>query len=163
MLLDPGQDWSPLAEVLLHFAARAEHVARTIRPALEAGSVVVCDRYADSTMAYQAYAGGADPATIRQLAQLIGLEPDLTVVFTASPEVAQARRAMRAAMQPGGHAPDRYERRGAAFHAAVARGYEAIAAANPGRCVLLNADGPVDAVHHAVLAAVVPRLEARQR
>ncbi len=81
LLLSGEHDWSAAAETLLHFAARAEHIARSIRPALEAGMVVVCDRFADSTMAYQGYGQGADRAAIATLTGLLGLAPDLTLVL----------------------------------------------------------------------------------
>lgn len=135
VLLSGEHDWSPQAEVLLHFAARAEHIARTIRPALQAGHVVVCDRFADSTMAYQGYGQGADRAQIAQLSDMMALRPDLTLILDVSPAVAARRLAAR----PGG--PDRYERLGTAFHARVAAGFRAIAAADPARCVTVPADG----------------------
>ncbi len=149
-----GPGFTPLAETLLHFAARAEHVAVTIRPALAAGRIVVCDRFFDSTMAYQGYGQGADRARIAQLADMVGLIPDLTLVLDVDPAAAAAR------LRGRGTRPDRYEAENAAFHARVAAGFRAIAAAAPGRCVLLPAGGTVDAVHHAVLAAVLARRPA---
>src|SRR6185312_1655628 len=95
LLLRGEVDWSAPAEALLHFAARAEHVEKTIRPALAAGTWVVCDRFADSTMAYQGYGQGADRDTIATLARLIGLQPDLTVVLDVSVATGQARLAAR--------------------------------------------------------------------
>jgi len=151
-LLLHGPGFTPLAETLLHFAARAEHVAVTIRPALAAGRIVICDRFFDSTMAYQGYGQGADRARIAQLADMIGLTPDLTLVLDVDPEAAAARLRAR------GTRPDRYEAQDAAFHARVAAGFREIAAASPGRCVLLPADGTADEVHDAVLAAVLARL-----
>lgn len=157
LILHPDRDWPPLAELLLHFAARADHVAGAIRPALEGGKVVVCDRYTDSTMAYQAHAGASQPSQVSQLATFVALDPDLTLVLTASPDVARARRAARDA-RPGAAPKDTYERRGEAFHQRVAEGYKAIAAANPGRCVLIDADDAPDVVHAAVRSAVRARL-----
>ncbi len=147
LLLSGRTDWSPLAETLLHVAARAEHVARVIRPALEAGRVVVCDRFSDSTLAYQGYGQGADLGTIRALAGLLGVVPDRTVVLHASPETQRARLAARHASQGAAQGePDRYERLGAAFHGRVAQGFRAIAEAEPGRCVLVSAEGTPDEV-----------------
>lgn len=147
LLLSGRVDWSPLAETMLHFAARAEHVARVIRPALEAGRVVVCDRFTDSTLAYQGYGQGADLATIRALGGMLGVVPDRTVVLHASAETQRARLASRqAAAGGGGGEPDRYERLGAAFHARVAAGFRAIAEAEPGRCVPVSAEGGADEV-----------------
>ncbi len=134
--------------MLLHFAARAEHVARTIRPALAAGIVVVCDRFYDSTMAYQGYGQGADRAQIATLIGLLGSVPDLTLVLDVPEHLAAARTAGR------GLPPDRYDRLGPGFHARVAEGFRAIAAADPARCRLLDASGPADAVFTALKALV---------
>ena len=148
LLLRGEVAWSAPAETLLHFAARAEHVERSIRPALAAGMWVVCDRFADSTMAYQGYGQGTDRAMITTLTGLIGLVPDLTLVLDVSDAVRQARLRRR-----GGDA-DRYERLDAAFHARVAEGFRTIARSEPERCVLLSADGSEAAVHAAIMAAV---------
>ena len=121
-----ANEWSPLAETLLHFAARAEHVAKIIRPALDAGMWVVCDRFYDSTMAYQGYGQGVDRGVIAQLTGYLGIAPDITLVLDVSDEVAAKRLAQR-----GGDA-DRYERLDAAFHARVRQGFREIAAAEPG-------------------------------
>lgn len=155
LLLSGRTDWSPLAETLLHFAARAEHVARLILPALQAGRVVVCDRFSDSTLAYQGCGQGADPAAIRALVALLGVVPDRTIVLHASPATQRARLAARHAAQGrSGGEPDRYERLGAAFHARVEAGFRAIAEAEPGRCVLVSAEGTPDEVAARVRAAV---------
>ena len=126
--------------MLLHFAARAEHVARTIRPALQAGMTVVCDRFYDSTMAYQGYGQGADRAQIAAQIGLLGIVPDLTLVLDVPEDVAVARTAAR------GLAPDRYDRLGPGFHARVAAGFRAIADAEPERCRLIDASGDIDEV-----------------
>ena len=91
LLLGSDIDWAPRAETLLHFAARAEHIAKTIRPALESGIWVVCDRFFDSTMAYQGYGQGADRQFIRELSRLLGIAPELTLVLDV-PEDIGARR-----------------------------------------------------------------------
>ena len=148
LLLEPGAGFAPIAETMLHFAARAEHVARTIRPALAAGMWVVCDRFTDSTRAYQGGGMGVPMTEIETLARLIGLEPDLTLWLAASPAVAAARREAR-----GGRA-DRYEALDAAFHARVDAAFRAIAAAEPERVRPIDADGTPDAVHAAMRAAV---------
>ncbi len=135
----------PLAETLLHVAARAEHVTRVIRPALDVGTWVVCDRFADSTMAYQGWGQGVNRERIAALAAMIGLVPDATIVLTASLATALARLRAR------GGEDDRYERMDAEFHARVAEGFRAIAAAEPDRCALVDADGPPAAVHAAIL------------
>ncbi len=152
LLLSGRHDWSPDAETLLHFAARAEHVARTIRPALAAGTLVVCDRFYDSTMAYQGYGQGADRGRIAALTALLGIVPDRTLMLDVAEPVAVARMAAR------GAAPDRYDRLGPGFHARVAAGFRAIAAAEPARCTVLDANGDADRVFEAVMAALGPAL-----
>ncbi len=128
-------------------------MAVTIRPALAAGRIVVCDRFFDSTMAYQGYGQGADRGRIAQLADMIGLTPDLTLVLDVDPDAAAAR------LRGRGTRPDRYEAENTEFHARVAAGFRAIAAAASRRCVLLPAGGTVDEVHKAVLAVVLARLD----
>jgi dTMP kinase len=152
LLLGDSVDWSPPAETLLHFAARAEHVEKTIRPALAAGMWVVCDRFFDSTMAYQGYGLGADRATIATLTGLLGIVPDVTLVLDVSDAVAIARQLAR------GADADRYERLDALFHARVNQGFRDIAAAAPERCVLIAADGSGDEVHAAIMLELRARL-----
>ncbi len=152
LLLDPGLAWTPLAETLLHGAARAEHVARVIRPALDAGTHVICDRFADSTLAYQGYGLGGDHGAIVTLAGLIGLRPDLTLVLDLPPEESPARLAAR------GAGADRYERLGAAFFARVRDGFRAIAGAEPARCVLIPAADDETRIEARILDAVRARL-----
>jgi dTMP kinase len=152
LLLSGEIAWSPLAETMLHYAARAEHIARTILPAIDAGTWVVCDRFYDSTMAYQGWGQGADKAAIATLTSLLGVKPDLTFMLDVSVETSLARLAGR------GTAADRYERLGAPFFAAVREGFRAIAAAEPDRCVLIDAERDEAAVADAVLAAVDARL-----
>jgi dTMP kinase len=149
LLLSGSVAWSAPAETLLHFAARAEHVEKTIRPALDAGAWVVCDRFADSTMAYQGYGQGADHAMIATLTRLVGLVPDATIVLNVSDAVARTRLRTR------GNAADRYERLDAAFHARVNEGFRVIARAEPQRCTLVPADGTEAEVHAAVMRAVL--------
>jgi dTMP kinase len=148
MLLGGSIDWSPPAETLLHFAARAEHVARTIRPALDAGTWIVCDRFFDSTLAYQGYGQGADRGFIASLIGLLGIVPDLTIVLDVPEAVATER------MRRRGGDTDRYERLDAAFHTRVRQGFRDIAAADPKRCVLLDASGAIQTVHTAIMTAV---------
>lgn len=148
MLLGGVIRWSAAAEAHLHFAARAEHLACTVLPALAAGMTVVCDRFADSTLAYQGYGQGADMALIRGLTALLPRQPDLTILLHVSPAVAAARMAER------GQRLDRYEAMDARFHARVAAGFAAIGAGEPSRCRGVDADGTADAVHAAILAMV---------
>jgi len=152
LLLDGAMAWSPAAEIHLHFAARAEHLARTVLPALAAGTVVVCDRFADSTMAYQGYGLGADRALIAALTRLLPVQPALTLLLHIPPETAAARIAAR----PG--SLDRYERLDAAFHARVAEGYEALAAAEPSRFVRIDGEGDMPGIAARIWSAVAARL-----
>jgi len=112
---------------------------------------VISDRFADSTMAYQGYGLGADRALIAALSRLLPVQPDLTVMLDVSPAVAANRMAGRRQVL------DRYEAMGPAFHARVAEGFAAIAAAEPDRCAVISADGGADEVHRAVLAVVAGR------
>ncbi len=152
LLLGGTVDWSAPAETLLHFAARAEHVEKTIRPALAVGMWVVCDRFFNSTMAYQGYGQDADRGAIATLMELLGIVPDVTLVLDVSEEVAVARQLER------GADADRYERLDALFHARVKQGFRDIAAAAPERCVLISADGSRDDVHAAIMRALRARL-----
>jgi dTMP kinase len=152
ILLGGSVDWAPRAETLLHFAARAEHLAKTIRPALNAGRWVICDRFYDSTLAYQGYGQGADRDFITSLIRLSEVAPDLTIVLDIPEHVAAQRISQR-----GGDA-DRYERLDASFHARVRQGFRETAAAEPKRCVLLDASAQIEAVHTAIMTAVRSRL-----
>lgn len=151
LLLGGSIDWSPRAEALLHFAARADHVARTVEPALAAGTWVICDRFFDSTLAYQGYGQGADRSFIASLIGLLGIAPDLTLVLDVPESVAAERMRKR-----GGDA-DRYERLDSGFHARVRQGFRDIALSEPDRCVLLDASADIQAVHTAIMTAVWTR------
>jgi dTMP kinase len=152
LLLSGETDWSPEADTLLHFAARVEHLAKTIMPALDAGRHVLCDRFYDSTRAYQGHGQGADMRTIETLIGLLPRKPDLTLILDVTAETARRRLVARDTTA------DRYERMGSGFHARVAAGFRAIAAAEPGRCVLIDANPDAATVAAAILAAVQARL-----
>ena len=155
-LLTTGEParWSPMAETLLHFAARSDHIRRTIRPALKAGRWVCCDRFSDSTMAYQGYGHGIDRSFIARLADAVlgDLRPDLTLVFDLPVEQGLMRAAARA-----GH-EDRYEKMDRQFHEALRRGYLEIAAGNPQRYVVIDASGDESTTWRRVSAAIRDRL-----
>lgn len=153
-LLLEGTGFDPVAEAMLMFAARREHVVATIRPALAAGMWVICDRFADSTRAYQCYGQGVPGEVYRKLADLAleGLAPDLTLILDIPPEAGMARAAAR------GVAADRYERLDAGFHARVRAGFLAIAAAEPARCAVVDATRDADAVFTAIRAELGARL-----
>ncbi len=152
LLLDPATSLDPLADTLLHFAARADHVESLIRPALARGAVVICDRFYDSTMAYQGYGMGVALADIAALRRLIGLTPDLTLILEVSETVSKARLAKR------GTGADRYEQMGEAMMRRIAAGFQTIAACEPERCMVIDASGDEGAVFAAILAAVLARL-----
>jgi dTMP kinase len=145
--------WTPLTETLLHYAARADHVARLIRPALARGAWVVCDRFADSTRAYQGAGQGMDAAALDAIhrAVLGDFAPDLTLVFDISPEAGLARAAAR-----GGEA--RYESMPADFHARLRAAFLEIADSEPARCAVIDADQEPDAVERAMREIVRARL-----
>jgi dTMP kinase len=160
LLTGADERWDPVTEVLLLNAARRDHVARLIRPALERGLWVVSDRFFDSTIAYQGYGRGV------ALAELIAAHhlavgdflPDLTLILDLPVTEGLARAARRG---PGGAAEDRFERLDRAFHERLRLGFREIAAESPGRCVLIDAARDIESVGRAVLAAVRERLAVR--
>ena len=154
MLLNGQHDWAPSAEIILHFASRAEHIARTIRPALDAGITVICDRYYDSTLVYQGFGQGGDRHAIAVMSDLMGLVPDLTLVLDVSVATTQARLLAR------GQAADRYERLGAGFFTRIRDGFLAVANDNPARCVLVPAETDADTLA-ATLRAIVDQRFSR--
>lgn len=142
--------WDAVTEALLHSAARRDHLRATVRPALERGVWVISDRYADSTLVYQGWGMGVDRASLDALFQIAtdGLKPDLTLILDVPVETGLARAGARR----GGE--DRYERMGEALHQRLREGFLAVAAAEPERCVVIDAGGTVDEVAAAIRAAV---------
>jgi dTMP kinase len=155
LLLDGATErWDAVGEALLLYAARRDHVVRLIEPALAQGRWVVCDRFADSTLAYQGYGRGlplTDLVALQRFA-LGDFAPDLTLILDLPVAEGLARAARRS-----GNA-DRFERLEIAFHERLRLGFRQIAADNPQRCLLIDADGDQGSVHRAVLAAVAQRL-----
>ncbi|WGF90614.1 dTMP kinase [Marinivivus vitaminiproducens] len=149
----PTDRWLPLTETMLHVAARHEHVARRIRPALEQGRWVLCDRFLDSTRIYQGVAAGVAMETIDALHRLAldGLVPDLTLILDLASEAGLSRRA-----RAGG--AERYERMGAAFHQRVRDGFRALAESQPERCVLIDANRSKEQVAADIWLTVRTRL-----
>jgi dTMP kinase len=152
MLLDRDAAWTALAETLLHFAARAEHVERTIRPALAAGMWVVCDRFADSTMVYQGFGLGVDKTHIGELTEMLKLRPDLTLVLDVSVATSVAR------LEGRGNAADRYEQLGEDFFRRVREGFLAVAERDRVRCVVVDAENGEAQVASAIWHVVRDRL-----
>ena len=155
ILHDPANtEMFPWAEVLLYSASRAQLVAQTIRPSLEAGKVVVCDRYADSTMAYQGYGRGLDLKALRELTQLAtgGLTPDLTLYIDIQPELGLERRLS------GGDEWNRLDQETLDFHRRVRSGYLELIAMAPERWVTVDGSPSIDEVHRAVRSVVDKRM-----
>jgi len=159
---DPGR-WDAAAETLLHYAARRSHLTDTIRPALARGEWVVCDRFADSTLAYQGYVGGVDKGLISEIhARVVGdLTPDLTLILDLPPETGLARAQARSQVrsQARGEAEDRYERMGLKFHRRLRAAFLEIAANEPERCMVVDAEGDMETVAARIKSAVEDRLE----
>ena len=154
LLLDPAAELHPRTEALLFAAARAELVERVIRPALERGAVVLCDRYLDSSLAYQGDARGLGRGPVEEVNRFAtgGLLPDLVVLLDLDPAEGLARRQGRR---------DRIEVEDLAFHRRVRDAFQDLAAGDPRRFAVVDAAGPVDQVAAQVLAAVLDRLEGR--
>lgn len=144
--------WSAMEEALLLAAARLNHLTQTIKPALARGAWVICDRYYDSTRAYQVAAGGLDAATLDALNAMIQAPaPDLTLVLDLDPTAGVGRSCGASVGE------DRFEKKGADFHARVRAEFLAIATREPQRCAVLDASQPAD----AVLASALREIEAR--
>jgi dTMP kinase len=148
VLKDPSLELDPLAELLLFCAARAELVRRVIGPARERGDLVVCDRFSDSSVAYQGVARGLGAERVEEICDLAtgGVWPDLTLLLRLDPE--------RAASRIGRRRADRFEGEGIELQRRVAQGYDEVAQRHPDRVRVLDAEGHRDAVHRAVLAEV---------
>lgn len=148
----------PHAEVLLFLASRAQHVERLIRPALQQGKWVLCDRFADSTFAYQGYGRGFDMESLRAVNGFAvnGLLPDLTVLLDVNPRTSRERLAARQASTAT--TPDRIEREDATFHERVRNGFLALAAEEPDRIAVISTERDRDAVAADVRAAVERQL-----
>jgi dTMP kinase len=152
LLLDPSSEVTPRAETLLYGADRAQHVETVIRPALAAGQDVLTDRYLDSTLAYQGAGRGlGDDARVVTSWATGGLLPTMTVLLDLDPVVGLARAGRRAA-------PDRLEADSLAFHQAVRQGFLDLAAADPGRYLVLDATAEASAIAAQMRAALVPFL-----
>src|SRR5262249_18034124 len=138
LLSGAAKPLGPVAETVLFAAARDDHVQATIKPALDAGQWVVCDRFTDSTRVYQGVLGKVDPQLIRALERLTTADtrPDLTFILDLAPEIGLARAAKRR----GRGRADRFEAEALEFHTKLRAGFRDIAAAEPQRCVLIDAD-----------------------
>ncbi len=146
--------WDPVTETMLHFAARREHLKRTIMPALDRGAWVVCDRFADSTMAYQGYGLGVARDLIEDLYRVVvgEMKPDLTIILDIPPKIGLKRADDR---RSGG---TRYERMDLAFHGRLRDGFIDIARRETKRCVVVDATGAIDAIAGQIHRHIETRL-----
>jgi dTMP kinase len=164
LLLDPATGGiAAVTELFLYEASRAQLVHEVIRPALAAGRIVLCDRFTDSTVAYQGYGRGLDLDLIARLNALAadGLSPDLTFLLDLEPEVGLTRAAQRGTPRPEQH--DRIEGEILGFHQRVRAGYRAIAAAEPDRVILLDAARGMAEIEGLIRRQVEARLRSSAR
>lgn len=154
LLLDPASEWDAPTEALLHFAARADHYTTRIAPALRRDEWVLCDRFADSTRAYQGYGLGLDMEAIETLYEIaLGeFKPDLTLILDLPVETGMAR------MHARDGDPDRYEQMDIAFHKLLRDGFLDIAQRDSDRCAVIDADADIETVTGRIFDCVAQRL-----
>lgn len=152
-----AERWSPMAEALMMYAARADHLERVIRPALDRGEIVITDRFADSTMAYQGIAGALGPELVSKLHAIVVGEddPDVTIILDVPTEIGLARAGGRGATET------RFESKGASFQERVRQAFLQIARDNPARCVVIDATPNEDTVFKSVAAVVERALQSQ--
>jgi dTMP kinase len=163
-LLDALEEVDPLTELLVFAADRAQHVRRKLLPALETGAVVISDRYADATIAYQGAGRGFPPELISQIVQLAtgGLKPDLTLLFDVSIDESVSRTTRRSSNKSSGRGTrDRLDIEAAEFHTRVRDAYLELANAEPGRIKVIDTSGPVEQTQYRVKQILVPFLRSR--
>lgn len=150
LLLATDHHMQPVTELLLMFAARAEHIEAILRPKIIAGEWVICSRFTDATLAYQGYARGVDLQKIQTIASVVhhDFNPNISLFLDLPVEIAANRRAKR------GEAVDRFEAETLAFMQAVRKGYLAIAANQPNRCKVIDATQPIETIQHNIKQAV---------
>ena len=159
---DSGQ-WTPLSETLLLFAARQLHVDRVIKPSLDDGKIVICDRFTDSTRAYQGHGHGLDLSVIENLKDTVldGLEPDLTFILDIDAKTGLGRSERRLAAEALDikQREDRFERLDISFHEKLRQGFLKIAEDNPDRCKVFDADKDLDTIAENILKAALEKVE----
>jgi dTMP kinase len=162
LLLDSEEQVDPLAELLLYAADRAQHVRALVRPALDSGHVVLSDRYADATVAYQGAGRGFPSELVAELVVLAtgGLMPGLTLIFDLPVDESQRRQEARRTSK--GEKADRLDSEDAAFHTRVRDAYLRIAGAEPERVRVIDASGSVQETQSQVMRVVMPFLESRR-
>ncbi len=154
--------WDVMTEALLMFAARRDHLVNTVWPALKEGKTVICDRFADSTMAYQGFGyadKGLGQAAVEQLYQIVvgSFKPDLTIILDMPVESGIERALKRDANA------NRYEKMGLDFHRNLRRAFLEIEKKEPGRCVVIDATGSIDEIHAKIVSVVQKRLLESKR
>jgi dTMP kinase len=161
ILLDPkNNDITGLTELFLYLADRSQHVSSVIRPALDRGEVVLCDRFADSTVVYQGYGRGLDPKLLHQLNEVAvdTTWPDLTLLLDLDPEIG-LKRALTRNLQDNKHTTEgRFEAESLAFHTRIREGYLTWAALNRKRFVVIDASGTKDATFEAIRQVIEDKL-----
>jgi len=157
LVSDASVHVAPTAELLLYVAARAQHVAELIRPALDEGRIVISDRYTDSTVAFQGYGRGLNLNTIAELNRIAtgGLVPNLTIVFDVDPAVARARQGSR----PVGGLLGAFDEQHSGFHERMREGYLRMAADDRERIRAIDASGAAEETHSKVMGLVLPLIE----
>lgn len=162
ILAGEAKPYGPLAEALMFSSARHDHLEKKIRPALREGAIVLCDRFADSTRAYQGAVGDIDPALIEALEEIIvrGTRPDLTLILDLPAKEGLARAASR--RQEAGDGVDRFEQEDIGFHTKLRDAFRAIADKEPERCRVIDASGGPDEVAHEIWEAISARLSQNQ-
>jgi dTMP kinase len=162
LLLDPQMEVDPLAELLLFAADRAQHVRTLLRPAIESGSVVLSDRYADATAAYQGAGRNFTPEMIAEVIRLAtaGLKPDLTLIFDLA--VAEGLSRTHRRTTETDNRKDRLDAEDAAFHTRVRNAYLQLARDEPERVRVIDAGGSITETHDRVIEVVIPFLESRE-
>lgn len=160
MVSDATAHIAPATELLLYVAARAQHVAELIRPALEMGRIVISDRYTDSTVAFQGYGRGLELTMIEDLNNFAtgGLKPDLTIVFDLDPKLARTRQGSR----PIGGLLGAFDEQHSEFHDRMREGYSRMAQQEPSRVRIVDASGAVEDTHSKVLALLLPLLDSNK-
>lgn len=152
-----AERWSPMTEALMMYAARADHLEKIILPALDRGEVVITDRFADSSMAYQGIAGALGPDIVKRLHSLVvgANDPDITIILDVPTEIGLSRAGGRGASE------SRFESKGAAYQERVRQAFLEIARKNPDRCVVIDATPDEATVFRSVASAVKKALQSR--
>jgi dTMP kinase len=160
LLSGAAEPFGPKMEALLFAAARSDHVEQVIRPAIERGVIVLCDRFIDSSRVYQGVTGGLDPAFMEVVEQVSinGMVPDMTLILDIDPAEGLKRAAVR---RSPNDVPDRFEKETVSIHQQRRDAFLAIAASEPERCVVIDASKSPGEVEDAITAAVFGGLEAR--